>query len=281
MKGIIYILGGGRSGSTLLDIMLGNADGAFSCGELRRLPFHGGHPRAFPPGSPGDRFWRDVESRLQDRMGTVNWHALDRLSHSVEYHTRFLAPWRTRQTNMKPYGEYANALFEVLFEVTGADWLIDSSKYPGRLLSLLSVTHVPLYVIWLVRHPVAVVHSFSRRGIEQPPKGFLAANLYYGLNSVLCRLAWKRVPPDRRIRIRYEDLVREPVPILERVGKIVPIDLTVPIDRARQGAPFQVGCLVDGNRMRLASEITVKEPEPAPRHGPGAWVTRLLNGIWY
>ena len=34
---VIYIAGSGRSGSTLLDIILGNLPGAFSCGELSNI----------------------------------------------------------------------------------------------------------------------------------------------------------------------------------------------------------------------------------------------------
>ena len=37
-------MGAGRSGTTLLDILLGNGDGFVSCGELNRFPRHQGHP---------------------------------------------------------------------------------------------------------------------------------------------------------------------------------------------------------------------------------------------
>ena len=42
---VIYILGAGRSGSTLLDIILGNNGGVLSCGELRKFEELSGRPR--------------------------------------------------------------------------------------------------------------------------------------------------------------------------------------------------------------------------------------------
>ena len=44
MQKIVYIMGAGRSGTTLLDIMLGNNPGIFSAGELNRFPVRDGIP---------------------------------------------------------------------------------------------------------------------------------------------------------------------------------------------------------------------------------------------
>ena len=41
---LIYVLGAGRSGTTLLDVVLGSAAGAFSCGEIRKFLQLDGRP---------------------------------------------------------------------------------------------------------------------------------------------------------------------------------------------------------------------------------------------
>ena len=60
---IIYILGSGRSGTTLLDILLGNEPSFFSAGELNRIPKLDFHPH-----DPRDelvlKFWEEVKKML-------------------------------------------------------------------------------------------------------------------------------------------------------------------------------------------------------------------------
>ena len=41
-KQILYVMGAGRSGTTIADIILGNQRGFFSCGELNRFPVRQG-----------------------------------------------------------------------------------------------------------------------------------------------------------------------------------------------------------------------------------------------
>ena len=57
-KKIIFIMGAGRSGTTILDIALGNADGVFSCGELNRYPVRKGIPTGFHKMPDRGIFWK-------------------------------------------------------------------------------------------------------------------------------------------------------------------------------------------------------------------------------
>jgi len=168
-----------------------------------------------------------------------------------------------------------------IFEESGANWLVDSSKYPGRLLALLKMSKYPVSVIYLTRHPVGVVHSFSRTDVEQPGKGLLAANFYYAVNNVLCRMAFHRVPVGRRLKIRYEDLIRKPEHILSLIERKLGINLEIPIFIAAHKNPFRVGYLVGGNRIRLKKEILLQSSKQQYGWSIGEVFTRILNRIWY
>ncbi|NOY22415.1 MAG: sulfotransferase [Acidobacteria bacterium] len=281
MKQIVYILGSGRSGSTLLDIMLGNAEGVFSCGELRRFSLHGGLSRPNEQRVESIQFWKKVSNGLDKILPELDRTNLKKLCHEIEYHSRFVTPWQLTQDKIENYGRYVNALMDLIFEESGANWIVDSSKYPGRLLALLKVSKYPVSVVYLTRHPVGVVQSFGRNDVEQPGKGFWAVNYYYGVNGLLCRIAYHRVSPDRRLKMRYENLIHKPEQTLSAIGKKFGMNLETSVSIAAAGKPFQVGHLVDGNRIRLENEILLRSDEQIFNWDMKSMLTRVLNCIWY
>ena len=64
MNKLIYIIGSGRSGTTLLDILLGNAKDSFSAGELNRFTTRNGIPPKRDESSLENKFWRNVREKL-------------------------------------------------------------------------------------------------------------------------------------------------------------------------------------------------------------------------
>ena len=282
MKRLIYVMGSGRSGSTLMDVMLGNANGILSCGELRRFVDLSGAVKFRDPASPRHQFWSGFRDRLDEVFG-LDFDELKGLTRDLEYHTAFLKPGchRASSNRMRRYRDYVRTFFDVLSACTDSPIIVDSSKYPGRLLALRQVLDIPVQVIYLVRHPVGVVRSFAKQNIMQPSKGFLAANAYYFVNSALCTSVYYRIPPDSRIRVRYRDLVTNPVSELERIERHFGLDLTEPIDRIRNGIPLSTGCLYDGNRLRLEPEIVINSLEAAYGWSMKDVITRVLNRIWY
>src|SRR5690242_16633846 len=59
---VVYIMGAGRSGSTILGVSLGNCADLVYAGELDKWPARSGRPPA--PSAEQERFWRAVHSRL-------------------------------------------------------------------------------------------------------------------------------------------------------------------------------------------------------------------------
>ena len=261
---VVYVLGAGRSGTTLMDIMLGNAEGGFSCGELRKFIELDGRPSRSQAGSACWNFWDGVRQELRSEFGAREWARLGAVARRLEGHEWFplsyLRTWPVSAADRALYGRYVNRLFGLVSSHAGARVLVDSSKYPGRLLALLEWLEAPLDVVYVRRARPDVVRSFGKRDVEQPPKGWLAANTYYLSTHAMCGLAYRRVAGERRRTVRYRDLLDAPGPLLEGIGTQFGIDLGSAAETARQGGEFRVGHLLDGNRIRRETAVRLHRP---------------------
>lgn len=135
---VIYIMGGARSGSTLIDIVLGDLLQGTSCGEIRKYCDLKGIPQD-PEGNPkAALFWKKVANHPD-----ISWifsciEDLSVLTRNYEYHTAVPKRlfYKGDFDNSTCYEHYVKFLFSVLTRVTNRGAVIDSSKYPGRALSL-------------------------------------------------------------------------------------------------------------------------------------------------
>jgi Sulfotransferase family len=282
-KTVVYIMGAGRSGTTLLDIVLGNSDDAVSCGELNRFPRHRGHPPLVEPESPRGTFWKEVRAKLAYR----DFERLTVLEHRHAYHSSAL---RTLagigdDAESAQYLAYIRDLYECLFEVSGATTLIDSSKYPGRALRVhqaLAGTRIRVVYIYLRRDPVDVVRSFAKQGIEQPSKSWLAANAYYAVVNGLCRLAaWSLARSGRKVvAVSYEHLLTDPRAAVRAIAQALDLD-AAGVERCLAANEFRVGPLFHGNRIRLKRTIQLESHRETRRLTWREKMTRWLNRPFY
>jgi hypothetical protein len=73
---VIYTMGSGRSGSTILGVSLGNCEGVFFAGELDRWLPSGGTPVL--GGTERTRFWNAVRERVGAPQEMLSGEARDR-----------------------------------------------------------------------------------------------------------------------------------------------------------------------------------------------------------
>lgn len=227
---VLYIGGRHRSGSTLLDLMLGQAPSLFAAGELRWIWRKGlVENRRCGCGTPfrDCAFWRDVGEAAFDGWQNVDlgeitglFRRLDRLA-SVP---RLLAT-RSRDDPTGPVNRYAAALRALLrgiHAVSGAEVVVDSSKSPAHALLLERVDGLDLRAIHLVRDSRGVVYSglrgdARRRAAGRVPRDLGTARVsaqWLLFNALAPTLRLARVP---YMWIRYEDLVRDPKEALHRI----------------------------------------------------------------
>ncbi|MBW3665423.1 MAG: sulfotransferase [Actinobacteria bacterium] len=238
---VLFVVGPGRSGSTILANVIGEMPGVFAAGEVRWLFRRGmmerrlcgcGHP-------PADcDVWgpviRDV-SAVAPADEIVSWQ------HEVASLSR---RWRllrgTDDTDvLDRYAAAMRTVYGSLVRTTGADWIVDSSKRPQDLaVALRGAGRDRVAVVHLVRDPRAVAASWSRTKAQpdRPEGGRMRRNppLKSALRWVEINLGAEVL---RRARaplawttVRYEDLIADPRSVFGKVADLMGLD--------RDGLPF-------------------------------------------
>lgn len=265
---ILYIGGCGRSGSTLLDRMLGEFPRLCSVGELRFIWQRGlvENQRC----GCGNRFrecpfWKAVGDEAfggWDNLDAQDLAALERSTDRHRYIPFLIAPWlwpRYRR-RLARYTDVLARLYQGIHHEMGGGLIVDSTKDPPFAFLLRRVPGLDLRVLHLVRDSRGVAFSWTKR-IRKPEKvdtvdfmntyhpvemGFrwMAYNLCFHL---LERLGIAR------LSMRYERFVRSPRAEIERIAAYVDEEFQEEDFAFLQGEAVDLGThhTVSGNPMRF------------------------------
>lgn len=167
---ILYILGTGRSGSTILGILLAVGEEAFGAGELTFLPKNGFvDDAACSCGCSVSRcqVWSQVKKRLD--LSDKKYNKWCELQKEVDWHTGFLKQLLHRVTmvDFYTYKEVNCKLFKFISEITGCRVVVDTSKYSGRALALHRILPGKVKVICLTRSPTGLMNSFQKKAMSK------------------------------------------------------------------------------------------------------------------
>ena len=278
---VIYIIGTGRTGTTLLGMALGNNKAVFDTGELLKFVKLKGEPHGFDASSANYKFWHSIYHKLHTKIKIDE--KLESLIHRVEYHKYFFKNFFGGSKN-EGYNQYINNLFSILEDSFEESYIVDSSKYPGRALALkknLEDKHHIQYV-YIKRNPMSVVNSFGKKNVEQPPKGFFAANMYYFMVNLCCSVFLSSVKKQDKITIKYEDFTAKPEQVLTAVQNKFKVDLSNSIELIKENKELKTGFIFEGNRIRLKSGVVLrKSDKKISPNGIKDYLTLLINGFWY
>ena len=206
-----FVLSSPRSGSTLLRVILAGNQRLFAPPELHLL------------------YYATMEQRHRALANERNEHLLAGAVHAVmhlrscgaEEAAAFLRSCEDRQM---PTHEF----YGILQSLLGARQMVDKtptySMSPAILRRAEQNFDGPLFV-HLVRHPCGMIRSFEDCKLEQLTP-FMRESHF--TRRQLAELTWlatnenianffATLPPERWLRVRYEDLVREPRPSLQRI----------------------------------------------------------------
>jgi hypothetical protein len=226
MTRVLYIAGWGRSGSTILDNVLGQIDGFFSAGELmflwRRGLLEGRLCGCGRPVRDCDVWTRVLDSAYP---AGVDAHELLRLAdHSAR--TRHLPLHLvSRNPGGAEYRDRLGSLYRAIESETGCNVIIDSSKSPAYGRVLANVAGLDVRVVHLVRDPRAVAYSWVRKKLQRDdPRrvrsmrshGPAMSSLYWNLLNESTRLMWK-ADPGTHLLVRYEDFVARPQETVDEI----------------------------------------------------------------
>lgn len=222
---VLYVAGCGRSGSTLLDNIIGQLEGCFSCGELWHVWRRGLIENRLCSDGPAFRehpFWREVFDLAfggMERISAAQAEAFARAARSLLVSRRYpqlaLGQAPDVSTGLAAYRDALLHLYAAIAAVSGARVLVDSSKSPVYAACLASLPGMRLRVLQVVRDPRAVAHSWARHR-EQPDKrgkmdrhGAMWSVLHWRLANAAARALGERCGLPRYL-LRYEDFVRAP-----------------------------------------------------------------------
>ena len=257
---VLYIGGCGRSGSTLLDRMLGQVPGVCSLGEFTHLWRGLLHNAECGCGAAirDCPFWRAVGERAFGGWETVDVAEMLHLQRAVQrqrYVPFMMVPalWPTYREKLERYARVLGELYRGVQEASGAALIVDSTKHYSGAFLLGRVAGLDLQVVHLVRDSRGVAFSWSKT-VARPEAAHRGAPMnryspgrsscrWLGYNAgfeVLDRLG---VPSTF---VRYEDLVRSPRIELERI-----------LERAGVQPDGEACSFIEGPEMSLRPNHTV------------------------
>ena len=270
---VVYIVGAGRSGSTVLDTILGNHPEVESVGELCNLVRSAWlGPEYCACGQRGSicPFWSQVRSHWVRRSGTDDLENYMKLEDVFERSRFFFRLFRERfaQTaEFRTYSNYTVSLFQAICEVSGKRIVVDSSKIPARAYALSRIPGVDLKLIHLVRDPRGLARSLQkafrkdlRSGLPRDTQPFPVWRVPLSWTLVNLHSSWlvNRVGPSRGLTVRYEDLMADHGATLEKLGRLMGLDYEPVIRAIYSGEPLEVGHTIAGNRLRMAGSIRLR-----------------------
>jgi hypothetical protein len=255
---VLFIGGYGRSGSTLLDRVLGETSGVVSLGEVRHLWREGlvenrrcGCGTAFRD-CP---HWSGV---LTDAFGPAgpDVDEIRRLQTAVDRWWRIpVLARRSEGAQLRRYADYLGALYRAVAVRTGAQVLVDSSKdvSHGWVLQHLGAGF-DVRTLHLVRDARAAAYSWMRNK-DDPGSGramnrwpaWRTALEWNAINALTGALRWTGRP---YLRLRYEDLMANPAAEVDRVLAFADHSAPCPV-AADRTVNLGAGHLVAGNPDRF------------------------------
>lgn len=292
---VLYVGGWGRSGSTLLECVLAEAEQTVALGEVVWLWERGlarnelcacGEPFHDCP------FWTEV-----GRVAFGGWHRVDparmaSLKDAVDRQRRMVHSVRRRpgaafRTQVRDYAGHFQQVYRAAAAVSGARVVIDSSKEIPTALALSHLDDLDLRVLHIVRDSRGVAYSWSKV-VERPEAGgepmpqfspVKSTALWLSGNLTVVGLTHRGVP---LTRLRYEDLVAAPTHSIEQAWRALdlPGRADVPMVDATT-VELHPTHSVAGNPMRFRTGLTQLRRDDAWRTAMPPRDRRLVTAMSY
>lgn len=292
---VLYIAGVGRSGSTLLERMLGALPGAVNAGELNAI-----FSRVVPQDQrcgceqPFSRcpFWTAVGEEAFGGWGAVSARMAELQPRVVrQRHVPRLATGVAPAAYLRDLDEYLDAhdrLYRAIAAVSGAEVVVDASKSTAQLFALRRVPDLDLRILHLVRDPRGVAHSWGKQGIRKPQSrtgdamGTYSPPRLAALWTALeleCSVLAASSP--RTAHVRYEDLVDRPRATLRQaLGEVgLPADEGDLVHVGRRSVVLGRSHGVAGSRTRFVAGHIALRPDDAWRSAMPTGARRVVTAL--
>lgn len=227
---VLYIAGGGHSGSTILSVILGTSPEVFSAGEIKFYNEHKilDHPmwdyieNVCTCGQEANDcpFWQKVAEQSNHELNIFHYSSLpEKLATLI----KILWPFYHIKKTTKATDDYIllkNTHLEALKERPTVGHILDSSKSVARLMHLLSHPLLDVNVIFLVRDGRAYTNSYAKAY----KKGFFRWMAQWVINNVLTLVFLKKEKIDYYY-LSYNALCTHPQEEINAISKKFKINI--------------------------------------------------------
>jgi sulfotransferase family protein len=292
---VIFLGGLGRSGTTLIERVLGELPGACALGEVVHLWQRDvrddercgcGEPFSACP------FWTAVGTAAFGGWAGVDVDRIAALAAGVE-RTRFI-PTLARRRLPDPaagavaeYTGYYARVYRAALQASGAGAVVDSSKHASLAFCLRWCPEVDLRVVHVVRDSRGVAYSWTKRvprpetdGAQEMTRYSPArsALLWDAHNAAFGLLRRRGVPV---LRLRYEAFLDDPAGAVRDIAAFADLPVDERDLKFLDGgvATLGPGHSAAGNPMRFATGPVAMRRDDAWRHALPAGQRRLVAAL--
>jgi len=253
---VIYLLGSGHCGSTLLDLIMDSHSQIVGVGELTNWPFSKerqsktictcGKSLSKCP------FWQEVFKNIPNKLQfstpklEIHRKKIDFLLNRKRY---VFASAKAKKVDLERYLKLNEKIYENILTVSGKKIVFDSSKDVERANVLLASDKLEVILLHLVRDGRGVSYSYKRKY-----GGIISPMLRWALKNLKIEIL-KRRYPQKFVFLRYEDFCRNPEKEIEKILKKIGLDFEPQMLNFRNKTHHQVG----GNRLRFYKNQEIKE----------------------
>ena len=270
---VLFLMGSGHSGSTILGVTLGNCDRFFYAGELDNWLVRKG--ASLLGGTERTRFWNEVRDGVEDAESAFGADAQRYLERS----SAILRPGKAalRERLRASWAPVTESLYRSIADTAGAAYIVDSAHFPLRARELKRLEGIDVYLIFLVRDPQQVVHSFvkhiNRHAHAERRWRTLVTNADMSLTYLLATQVFLGHPRERRALLRHEDFLADPQGILRSIFALTGSSAAVPdLSSLQTGFPMQ------GNRLIKSEMVSFRGKPGPPAHR--SRLTAILQLPW-
>lgn len=276
---VLYIAGAGRSGSTIIQNVLGETIGFEAVGELRDFWSRGEiRNRLCGCGVTFQScdFWHEIRETLYSRSPKIIAEDVARSADAFRTRDMFRFPVpgfeRRLLLRSRSYRDILNDLYSAIRQVSNARVIVDASKSPAYGYLLCRTPGLAVYVIHLIRDSRAVAYSTQRRkwfeeGVEMPRYSTSRVAMAWTSKNLAAGVKLRQYACDY-LRLRYEDFVSAPGSWVRRITEMVEESATTEYQKNPTRIELGVHHTVHGNPVRFQSgsvELRIDDE----------WVTKL------
>lgn len=239
---LIYILSNGRSGSTILDLILGSMPNTWTLGEAQLLDLEYDIDGICGSGEKLKEsiFWKDIIEEIEFEKDDVKISHFRKTSPNLKSHTGKVLRWDLLKeaflgiTNKEypkkrnTYGVLNQGYFQKVLnhvhhekKMKDIEWIIDASKDPYRLMWLQQSGMFDIKVIHLLKEPTSFVYSTTLKyNLSNPLIKCIRMSIRWVVeNKIMHQVCKKYFKKNEYYLLQYKDMASDPSGTIDKIVK--------------------------------------------------------------